>query len=172
MERYDLSRIQVLIVDQNQHMSHLIRTILLEFGVRKVREAADPDSAFQLFKEQRPDIIFSGWVPGRDETKFLNKVRTAKDSPNPFVPIIVVTAYSEEPNVAAARDLGMTEFLAAPVSPKSIYDHLCKVIIDDRPFIRESKFFGPDRRRHKDVKYDGEERRRVSAGDPSENNPS
>lgn len=159
MEEYDLSRLGILIVDQNQHMLSILRTALHELGIVDLRDTHDPDQAFQLFKDQQPDLIISDWVPGRDELKFLNKVRDPNISPNPFIPIIIVTAYSEKPNVLAARDLGMTEFLAAPVSVKAIYDHICSVIKDDRPFIKETKFFGPDRRRHLTKSYQGENRR-------------
>jgi two-component system, chemotaxis family, chemotaxis protein CheY len=159
MEKYDLSELDVLIVDQNQHMLSILRTALHELGMVKIRDTHDPDMAFQMFKDQPPDLIFSDWVPGSDELKFLNKVRDAKQSPSPFIPIIIVTAYSEKPNVLAARDLGMTEFLAAPVSVKAIYDHICSVIKDERTFINEAKFFGPDRRRRKDKSFQGEDRR-------------
>jgi len=159
MEKYDLSNIEVLVVDHNQHMLGIIRSILVELGVHGVREATDPKIAYDMFKGHPPDIIFSGWAPGSEELKFLNQVRTAENSPNPFVPIIIVTAYSEQDNVIAARDLGMTEFVAAPVSARAIYDHLCGVIKDKRPFIKEPHFFGPDRRRHESPDYAGDERR-------------
>lgn len=148
MERYNLSHLDVLIVDRNPHMLAILRTALHELGLVKLRDINDPEKAFQMFKDQQADLIFSDRVPGRDELKFLNMVRDTNKSPNPFVPIIIVTAYCEQANVIAARDLGMTEFLAAPVSVKSIYSHICSVIKDKRPFIKEPKFFGPDRRRH------------------------
>ncbi|MBL6933142.1 MAG: response regulator [Rhodospirillales bacterium] len=159
MEKYDLSKLDVLIVDQNQHMLSILRTALHELGIVNLRDTHDPEQAFQLFRDQPPDLVFSDWVPGRDELKFLNKVRDPKQSPNPFVPIIIVTAYSEKPNVLAARDLGMTEFLAAPVSVKAIYNHICSVIRDDRPFIKDTRFFGPDRRRQKGKTFEGDNRR-------------
>jgi len=171
MESYDLSNIEVLIVDQNQHMLSILRSILAEFGIEQIRATSEPDEAFQMFKEHPVDIIFSDWVPGRDELKFLNKVRNADDSPNRFVPIIVVTAYTEKPNVVAARDLGMTEFLATPISARTVYEHLCAVIKDERPFIEEKVYFGPDRRRHRDDKFKGEEQRKAAEGDTAKDAP-
>lgn len=159
MEKYDLSNLDVLIVDHNQHMMGIIRTVLTELGVRRVRETTSPDIAYEMFREHAPDIVFSDWVPGSGEMVFLNNVRTSEDSPNPFVPIIVVTSYSEQSNVIAARDLGMTEFIATPVSAKTIYSHLCRVINDKRSFIREPHYFGPDRRRHDEPDFTGNERR-------------
>ncbi len=162
MERYDLSHLDVLIVDRNPHMLAILRTALHELGLVRLRDINDPVKAFQMFKDQQADLIFSDWVPGRDELKFLNMVRDANKSPNPFVPIIIVTSYCEQANVIAARDLGMTEFLAAPVSVKAIYERICSVIKDKRPFIKEPKFFGPDRRRH-EGNVPSEERRSMTA---------
>ena len=159
MERYDLSHLDVLIVDSNPHMLTILRTALHELGIVKLRDVNDPDKAFQMFKGQQADLIFSNWAPGHDELKFLNQIRDPDKSPNPFVPIIIVTAYCEQANVIAARDLGMTEFLAAPVSVKSIYQHICSVLNDGRLFIKETKFFGPDRRRHEGNPIKGEDRR-------------
>jgi len=159
MEQYDLSNLNVLVVDHNQNMLHLLRTILKELGIKSVNDAATTEDAFAAFKKSPPDLIFSDWVPGRDELKFLKMVRDPNNSANPFVPIIVVTAYSEMSNVTAARDLGMTEFLATPVSPKSVYGHICSVIRDKRPFIKETKFFGPDRRRHHGDDFKGKNKR-------------
>jgi len=159
MEQYDLSNLNVLVVDHNQNMLHLLRTILKELGIKNVDDASTTEDAFAAFKKSPPDLIFSDWVPGRDELKFLKMVRDPANSANPFVPIIVVTAYSEMSNVTAARDLGMTEFLATPVSPKSVYGHICSVIRDKRPFIKETKFFGPDRRRHSDDDFKGKDKR-------------
>jgi len=164
VERYDLSDLDVLLVDNNVHMLSILRTALNELGVVNLRESNAPDDAFQMFQEHPADLIFSNWVPGRDELNFLNKIRDPDKSGNPFVPIIIVTAYSEQANVAAARDLGMTEFLATPVSVKSIYERICSVIKDKRVFIKEKKYFGPDRRRHKKAGFAGENRR--SAVDP------
>ncbi len=159
MEKYDLSNLDVLIVDQNQHMLSILRTVLHELGLVMLRDTHDPDQAFQMFKEHQSDLIVSDWVPGRDELKFLSKIRDPEQSPNPFVPIIIVTAYSEKPNVIAARDQGITEFLAAPVSVRGIYERICSIIMNERKFIKDSKFFGPDRRRHDDRKFQGKDRR-------------
>ena len=89
---------------------------------------------------------------------FLKKIRQDVGSPNPFIPIIVCTANTEFQQVCFARDMGMTEFLAKPVSAMAIYSRICAVIESNRCFIRVHDFFGPDRRRH-DASFGGEERR-------------
>jgi DNA-binding response OmpR family regulator len=74
-------------------------------------------------------------------------VRTAKDSPNPYVPIIMLSGFTEHRRITEARDAGINEFLAKPISAKSIYQRVATIIDNPRPFIRAKNFFGPDRRR-------------------------
>ncbi len=86
-------------------------------------------------------------------------VRTGKDSPNPFVPIIMTTAYAEKQRVMEARDIGITEFIAKPLSAKTLMARITAVIEHPRPFVRSPRYFGPDRRRRQASDYTGPERR-------------
>jgi len=82
-----------------------------------------------------------------DGIDFTRMVRTAPDSPNPFVPIIMLTAHSSMERVIQARDSGVNEFLAKPVTAKGLYNRIATVIESPRQFVRASEYFGPDRRR-------------------------
>lgn len=159
MKAYDLSGLSVLVLDRNAHMLAIMRAALRALGVERLWTTSEPEEAFQLFQANEIDLVMSDWVPGRDELKFLHRIRDVIESSDPYVPIIVVTAYTELPTVMAARDLGMTEFMATPVSVMRIYNHICSVIEHHRPFIMIRNFFGPDRRRHQLSEYQGSNRR-------------
>ena len=58
----------------------------------------------------------------------------------------------------SARDSGVNEYLAKPVSARSIYSRICSLVENERPFIRCRDFFGPDRRRRR-IDHEGHERR-------------
>lgn len=90
-----------------------------------------------------------------DGLEFVRLVRTGSDSPNPFVPIIMLTAYTERRNIMQARDAGITEFLAKPISARSLYARLHSAVFRPRPFIKVTQYFGPDRRRHASAKPSG-----------------
>jgi two-component system chemotaxis response regulator CheY len=79
------------------------------------------------------------------------------------VPIIMITGHTEKNRVTAARDSGITEFLAKPISAKALYQRIVNVIAHPRPFIKTKTYFGPDRRRNTNPNYAGPERRRASA---------
>ncbi len=82
-----------------------------------------------------------------DGLDFVRLVRTAKDSANPYVPIIMLTGYTEYRRVVEARDAGVNEFLAKPISARALYQRFASIIDNPRSFIKTKNYFGPDRRR-------------------------
>lgn len=163
-----LERLKVLIVDDNSHMINIIKTILRGFGVKDFYDASDAAQAFKIVRSTSIDLIITDYamepVNGCELTKL---VRTAEDSPNHFVPVIMLTAYAERSKVEAARDAGVTEFCAKPVTATELYRKVVSIINTPRSFVRTSVYFGPDRRRRRDDHYKGAERREKLFGPKS-----
>ena len=80
----------------------------------------------------------------------LRWVRSPKESPNRFVPFIMLRGAADEEPVHAARDLGVTEFLDKPFSVASVSRYILEAIDYPRQFIASNEYYGPDRRRRKD----------------------
>lgn len=161
---YNIERLNFLIVDDNKHMCTLVKTILNAFGVRNVVEAVDGADAFKVLKHFPADIIICDWVmQPLDGLDFVRLVRTGKDSPNPYVPVIMLTGHTEMHRVVEARDAGVSEFLAKPVSPKKLYARIRSIIEHQRSYIKTKTYFGPDRRRQNLASYKGGERRKKQA---------
>ena len=70
-------------------------------------------------------------------------MRTDPASPNRYVPIILMTGFSERRRVMQARDAGVTEFLVKPFTARDLYKRLAQVIERPRQFVRSAEFFGP-----------------------------
>ena len=159
-----LESVSFLIVDPNAFMRSLIKNVLHVFGAEKFVQVNDGADAFKAMQSLVPDIIFTEWMMDPlDGLDFTRLVRTGKDSLNPFVPIIMMTAYSEKQRVVEARDAGITEFIAKPLSAKTLMARVAAVIEHPRPFIRSPRYFGPDRRRRQTSDYKGPERRKSVA---------
>ena len=157
--------LSALILDDNAHMRGLLRAILSGFNVRQIEEASDAFDALQILRATSLDLAFVDFrLAGLDGLEFCRLVRTASDSPNPYLPIIMVTAYSERSRVVEAINAGVDEFLVKPVRAIDVASRLNAVIERRRPFVRTHDFFGPDRRRKDDPKYRGPMRR---SSDPS-----
>lgn len=158
MVRYDLSGLSVLFLEQHAAMRSLMRGVLRELGIRIIQAASTPEEAFSLFCRGDYDLVLTDWAPTLDGMAFLKGIRTDPDSRNPYAPVIVVTAHTEIGRIYTARDLGMTAFLAKPISARLLYSRIRAVIENQRSFIKSEKFFGPDRR-YKRAAYGGQERR-------------
>ena len=154
-----LDRVRFLLVDDNAHVHNLMKTILRGFGAAWIFEAKTTEEAFDLLRREQVDILFLDYVMGREDgTDFCRRLRTAPDSPAPFMPVIMLTAHSERTRVQAARDAGATEFCVKPVTPADVIRKVAAVIDRPRPFVRSEEFVGPDRRRN-EGQHPGPERR-------------
>lgn len=163
MTDYALDELNVLIVDDSQHMRKLVRTIVNSLGIVEVFEAEDGEQAYDALENFPADIIIVDWnMSPMDGIEFTKQVRMNDDSPNAYVPIIMLTGHTQMERVELARDAGVNEFLAKPVSAKKIYQRIHEILERPRQYIRTSNYFGPDRRRKNDPEYLGEERRKQS----------
>ncbi len=162
MPRVDFNKLRFLVVDDNAHMRRIVRTLLHSFGVREAYEAEDGAAGLESYTANQPDIIITDWVmPILDGIELTRMIRNPKSS-NPFVPIIILTGHSERSRVLTARDAGATDFLAKPISAKSLYQRVSNIVLNPRPFIKAGDYFGPDRRRTQNaaLNYSGPERRK------------
>lgn len=163
MSDYNIAAVRFLIVDDNAPMRALLRTILSSLGAGYVADAADGRTAFERLKECDADIVICDWnMSPIDGVEFTNMVRNGADSPNPFVPIIMLSGHAEMARIVEARDAGVHEFMAKPVSAAKLFGRIKAIIDQPRPFIRTATYFGPDRRRRDDPKYKGPERRKAA----------
>lgn len=160
MSGYRFDRLRLLVVDDNVHMRKLVVTILQAFGAAQIYESADAQNAWAIARETNPDVIFVDWMlEGMNGLELVRLIRTSPVSANPFVPVVMLTGYTQLDHVTQARDAGVNEFLAKPVSVKAIYSRLLSVIEHPRPYVRTSVYFGPCRRRRVREEYTGPERR-------------
>jgi len=161
MVRIEFNRLRFLVIDDNAHMRRILRTLLHGFGAREVYEAEDGASGLEAFTHYVPDIMIVDWaMPIFDGLELTQMIRQPGANANPYVAIIMLTGHSEKRRVIAARDAGITEFLAKPISAKGLYERIVNVVANPRPFIKTATYFGPDRRRLSNPSYIGPERRK------------
>lgn len=152
--------LKALVVEDNAHMRTLLRALLNALGLKEVFEAPDGAQALALLNRSRPDFVLTDLsMKPVDGIAFTLDVRNSRESPNPYLPIIMVTGHTERAKVMAARDAGVTEFLAKPITSQSLFRRIAQIVDRPRPFVRCPGYFGPDRRRHNDGFHIGPWRR-------------
>lgn len=159
---YDFTDVRILIVEDNQPMIELIRSILETFGIDKIYTAKNGAEGFEVLSKVDPDLVIADWMmKPMDGITLTRKIRSDRLAPNNFVPVILVTGFSEKRRVIEARDAGVTEFLVKPFNARDLYRRIVQVIEKPRQFVRAPEYFGPDRRRKIDEDYTGPRRREV-----------
>jgi DNA-binding response OmpR family regulator len=132
--------------------------VLRAVGIQRVSEAPTAPNAFEVMSGVEVDLVLVDWkMQPVDGIAFTRMVRM--DGPNPFVPILMMTAHTEMSRVAAARDAGVSGFIKKPISAKILLDRISSLLTDARMFVRTDNFFGPDRRRGEMADYIGPRRR-------------
>ncbi len=143
-----LHDLKFLVVDDQPPIRTIVTGILKAAGVKHIYFAHDGASALEVIRLEFPDIVVTDmFMAGMDGLDMIRLIRNGEDTPNPFLPIIMLTARTETSFVLQARDAGVTEFAAKPISPANLLARVNSIICRPRPFIRAEGFFGPDRRR-------------------------
>ena len=172
MVRIEFNRLRFLVIDDNAHMRRIMHILLHGFGAREVYEAEDGAAGLEAFTHYTPDIVLTDWtMPIFDGLELTQMIRQPGANANPYVPIIMLSGHSEKNRIVSARDAGITEFLAKPISAKALYQRVFNVVANPRPFIKTKTYFGPDRRRNVNLSYVGPERRKGAKTDTIRQQP-
>lgn len=157
---YEFHKASVLIVEDNLPMVELIKSVIDTFGFKEIYTANDGDEGFEKFCQYNPDLVISDWMmKPTNGIEMAHKIRQSDKSPNKYVPIILLTGFSQKQRVIEARDIGITEFVVKPFKAGDLYKRIENIIEAPRKFVESEDFFGPDRRRKKLANFRGPFRR-------------
>lgn len=158
-----LAALRILVVDDNAQMRTIIGTVLAGAGIRQLHYATTGQQGVESLGKLPIDVVYVDYeMPSMNGLDFLTAARS-QSGEKKFVPIIMLTGHSDMLRLNAARDRGVTEFLAKPVTARNILLRLSAVIYHPRDFIRTADYFGPDRRRRELKDHHGPLRRSTDA---------
>ena len=109
-----MDRAKILVVDDESRMRKLVRDFLVREGYN-VLEAEDGVEAMDIFYEEKDIslLILDVMMPRMDGWQVCREIRESSK-----VPIIMLTARSEERDELQGFDLGVDEYISKPFSPK------------------------------------------------------
>jgi CheY-like chemotaxis protein len=140
--------VRVVVAEDDRGTRMVLRGLLRSLGIQEFAECANGAEAFIQIQRSAPDVLISDWeMPEVSGIALTKLVRNHPDSPNPLMPVIMLTSHSNHQLVERARDAGVTAFLAKPVSRKALAARLESAIQRSRCYVLTRRFFGPDRRR-------------------------
>ena len=109
-----MDKVKILVVDDESRMRKLVKDFLEREGF-EVLEAGDGMEAMEIFYEEKEIalIILDVMMPKMDGWQVCREVRQSSK-----VPIIMLTARSEERDDLQGFELGIDEYISKPFSPK------------------------------------------------------
>jgi CheY-like chemotaxis protein len=104
----------VLIVDDDPNVVQVLRLALAPEGYRLLT-AYDGDAALRLARAEHPSLILLDWrMPGHDGLSVCRALRAEVDPLLRDMPIVLLTAQTEDEHIAAAFAAGATDYLTKP----------------------------------------------------------
>lgn len=109
-----MDKLKILVVDDESRMRKLVRDFLVRQDF-EVLEAGDGEEALDLFYKDKSIalIILDVMMPKMNGWEVCKEVRESSK-----VPIIMLTAKSDESDELMGFDLGVDEYISKPFSPK------------------------------------------------------
>ena len=109
-----MDNIKILVVDDESRMRKLVRDFLVKKDYQVI-EAADGQEAIDIFFEQNDIslVILDVMMPKMDGWEVLKEIREYSK-----VPVIMLTAKSDERDELSGFELGVDEYISKPFSPK------------------------------------------------------
>ena len=108
----------ILVVDDERAIRDMVCMALAQ-ELFQWQEASDAHKAEALIKQCTPQLILLDWMmPGISGVDFARKLRNSPETEN--IPIIMLTAKTEEDNVIRGLDSGADDYLTKPFSPREL----------------------------------------------------
>lgn len=125
--RGDVSKLGVLLAEDDDFTRMMLQRLLEDLGLRAVLAAADGDEALKLLEERPQDVdvvICDLEMPGRGGLELLLTMRSLDDGRFAELPVIVLTAHREAEVVQQAIVFGIAGYLVKPVSKQELVHRL------------------------------------------------
>ena len=119
-----MEKLQILVVDDESRMRTLVRDFFQREGYG-VLEAGDGAEAMDIFYENKGIalIILDVMMPQMDGWQVCREIRQTSD-----IPIIMLTARSDERDELQGFQLGVDEYISKPFSPKILVARVSAIL--------------------------------------------
>ena len=144
---YNLSHVEVVVVDDCPIVVKLLGMMLNSMEIKKVFCTTDPVCALKEIFDTRPHLVITDLLMDSiDGLTLAKSIRYCRDEELRCTPIFILSGFTDMEHVIQARDAGVNEILAKPLSTKRIYQRICNLIERPQKFVETVSYFGPERR--------------------------
>ena len=127
----------ILIVEDDPAIRELL-SINLEASAHRVIEAGSAEEAEEAMHHSLPDLILLDWMlPGRSGPQFAQRIRATERTKD--VPIIMLTARTDEHDRVTGLEIGADDYMVKPFSPRELIARIKAVLRRRKPQLTEDK---------------------------------
>jgi len=157
---YDAARARVLAYDDTPFNRTVLLEILQGSGLRQARIARTVEEMKDLLaRTPYSTLIIPDYLGEQSSLDFLRSLRQHPEPHIAQIPVILMSSAVTREHLLEARQVGIDEFLAKPISPAALQARLKSISEFPRPFINCPAYVGPCRRRKLTLDYQGARRR-------------
>jgi CheY-like chemotaxis protein len=145
--RLNLQSISVLLVDRNHYSRALISQALRGFGIKYIAACDSGAAAQEYLAQSGADLcLIEAELRDMSGADLIRAIRRLPREPLRFVPVLVLSGYTQFRTLNTARDAGANLILQKPISPQALFDRICWLSRTKRAYIETADYIGPDRR--------------------------
>ncbi|MDF2577122.1 MAG: phoP [Chlamydiales bacterium] len=131
----------IILIEDEEDIGELIKLHVEEAGY-SITIAHSGEKGLAAVKENPPDLVLLDiMLPGIDGINICKLLK--RDALYQHIPIIMLTAKSEEHDIIQGLDLGSKDYITKPFSPKVLVSRIKAVLRNDKPMFTESSRFIP-----------------------------
>ena len=121
-----MSRNRILIVDDEPAIREMV-AVALELADFDVLEADNAQRAHEYIVDERPDLVLLDWMlPSVSGIELARRLK--REDATAEVPIIMLTAKSEEDNKIQGLDVGADDYITKPFSTRELISRIKAVL--------------------------------------------
>jgi two-component system, OmpR family, response regulator len=110
-----MASIKVLLIEDDERLAQLTARYLESHGVLVTVATTGPEGQAEALRRQYDCLVLDVMLPGRDGIEVTRELRARTD-----VPIVMVTARTEEADRVLGLEVGADDYVSKPFSPREL----------------------------------------------------
>jgi CheY-like chemotaxis protein len=146
-QRLNFKGISALLIDRNIYCRSLVAQMLRGFGLQGLVSCETGTAAKEAITANHFDLcVMEADLPDMPGAELINWIRREQKEPLRFMPVLVLSGYTQRRLVSISRDAGANLLLNKPVSAQAVFDRVAWLARTPRAYIETRNYVGPDRR--------------------------
>jgi two-component system alkaline phosphatase synthesis response regulator PhoP len=128
---------RILLIEDEEDIAALIKLQGELFGY-KIHVEVDGINGFRAIEREKPDlVILDIMLPGQNGFDICRKIKSNSELKN--IPVLMLSAKSEEIDIVLGLELGADDYVSKPFSPKILFSRIKAILRRDREIEKQQK---------------------------------